>query len=90
MQPTHIYTNRYEIFLRLIFLFFHCILQISLKENSFDFEEFVFSFRKVDWVRFTIIDVYNGSGGVGIQEIEFYNGMCKQSKLLKKVAVNSK
>ena len=72
------------------FSFFHCILQISLKENSFDFEEFVFSFRKVDWVRFTIIDVYNGSGGVGIQEIEFYNGMCKQSKLLKKVAVNNK
>ena len=47
----------------------------------FDFEEFVFPSHKADWVKFTVKKVYGGSGGVGIQEIELYNEMCRQSKL---------
>ncbi|XP_022780269.1 uncharacterized protein LOC111321599 [Stylophora pistillata] len=59
----------------------HSLEDITLAENSLDFEEFTFFFRKADWVKFTIMEVYNGSGGVGIQEIEFYNGMCKQNTI---------
>lgn len=56
-------------------------LKITLAGNKSDFEEFTFLSRRASWVRLTVKKVYDGSGGVGIKEIEFYNEMCKQSKL---------
>lgn len=58
------------------------LLKITLAGNKTDFEEFTLLSRRASWVRLTVKKVYDGSGGVGIKEIEFYNGMCKQSKLL--------
>ena len=57
----------------------HFILQIILAGNTSDFEEVTFLSRRTSWVKFTVKKVYGGSGGVGIQEIELYNEMCKQS-----------
>lgn len=62
-------------------LSFLLFLKITLAGNKSDFEEFTFLSRRASWVRLTVKKVYDGSGGVGIKEIEFYNEMCKQSKL---------
>jgi len=63
-------------------LCFALFLKITLAGNKTDFEEFTLLSRRASWVRLTVTKVYDGSGGVGITEIEFYNDMCKQSKLL--------
>lgn len=45
--------------------------------NKVEFEEFIFLFCRVSWVRLIVKKVYGSSGGVGIKEVEFYNEMCK-------------
>ena len=63
-------------------LSFPLFFKITLAGNKADFEEFTFLSRRTSWVRLTVKNVTGNSGGVGIKEIEFYNEMCKQSKLL--------
>ena len=55
-------------------------LQISLAGNITDFQEFTFISRQARWVKFTAQKVHGYSGGVGIQDIEIYNELCKPSK----------
>ena len=64
---------------------FTLFLQITLSGNKSDFEEFTFLSRRASWVTLKVKTVFGGSGGVGIQEIEFYNDMCKQSKLVPEI-----
>ena len=63
----------------------HFALQITLAGNTSNFEEFTFLARRTSWVKFTVKKVLGSSGGIGIQEIELNNNLCKQSKLQGKI-----
>lgn len=63
----------------------HFALQITLAGNTSNFEEFTFLARRTSWVKLTVKKVLGSSGGVGIQEIELNNDLCKQSKLQGKI-----
>ncbi|KAL9957163.1 hypothetical protein ACROYT_G038767 [Oculina patagonica] len=86
MQKTNSGQQIQEILLE----FSDCSIEtITLSGNKSDFQEFTFLSRRASWVTFTVKKVYGGSGGVRIQEIEFYNDMCKQKSICDAVKLSN-